>query len=182
MKLKAKEIIAERQGLFHNFNTQADDSQFLELISSIDVQFRAILLKANILNNSHQNDHSNLTSTTCEAFTQQLTNDFSEIISVMDFVNYYGVTKLKERHWRIAKSMYQKYSFSGDIYQAIEKVDMPDSSRLKAVMAINSLLKNIDIYLKEQHFYEFYELCRSKFEPDTIETENNSVGEINTAK
>jgi hypothetical protein len=170
--------------LLKHIKTQADFTGFFTLISSNETEFRNILNSANLLNKGHVDvkKEKKFNMHASKVFAEQLAGDFSVIQGVIDFSKHYGADKLKDRHWDVAKQIFQKYSFSGDLYQAIEKADMSDSHRLKMVMAINSLLKNIDIYFNEIHFYEFYETCRAKFEPDTIETENNSAGEVDTAK
>jgi hypothetical protein len=170
----------EQQRLFDNSETQASDESFFQVISSLDDEFREILKSANILNAYHS--EKSVIPNAFDAFVQQFGNDSSSIVGVVSIAEHYGIEKIKERHWEVAQSIFQKYSFNGQIYQAIEQVEMKDSDRLKMTMAINSLLKNIDIYLKEQHFYEFYEQCRQKFEPDATETENYPVGEVNSTK
>ncbi len=180
-RIKQSENQQFEKRIFDTLKTQANDTEFVNIISGIDDEFRNVLDKTNILNLAHASD-TKFFSNTYQAFVEQIRNDLSTIVLLQSSLKNYGEKILKERHWDIAKSIYQKYSFNGELYQAIEKSNIPDSKKLKMVMAINSLLKNVDIYLQENKFYEFYELCRAKFEPDATETENNSVSNVDSSK
>jgi hypothetical protein len=179
-KLPNIDFIDEKVRLFNNIKTKADDLEYLWLISNITDEFRQVLNEANVLNEGHANIVE--TPNINDAFRQQFNNDLYIVNGAIEFVEFYGRDKITKRHWNIAQQMFNRYSFSGDIYQSIGKTDMSDASRLKMVMAINSLLKNIDIYLKEKHFYEFYELCRATFEPDSLKTEDNTISEVDSTK
>jgi hypothetical protein len=171
------------QRLFDKVDTKGNDDDFYEIVMKFDSDFREILVGSHFLIDSHA-DTVKL-PLAYDAFVQQARNDFQAIL-ICDIAHDEKLKGRqfvpKERHWNIAKDLYKKYSLSGDLFNALMTSTISQDSKKNLLIAITSILKNIQIYLKENHFYEFYELCRSKFEPDTIETENNSVGEINTAK
>jgi hypothetical protein len=168
------------QRLFDQVKTQANDNDFFEIATHFDADFREILVKSNFLIKSH----SDITKLPLayDAFVQQARNDFQAIL-ICDIAYTQGEKFLpKERHWGIVKDLYKKYSLSGTLFNALMTADISQDSKKTFLIGITSLLKNIQMYFTENHFYEFYELCRAKFEPVAIETENNSVGEVDTTK
>jgi hypothetical protein len=166
--------------LFENVQTVASDDNFFQVIKDYDSEFRDILKASHFLNEAHSNETKLPNS--YDAFVQQSRNDLNSVM-IVEIAQEQGETYIpKERHWQVAQHLFQRYSFNGSLYQALNEVKMSDPTRLKLTLAIDSLLKNIDIYFKEKHFYEFYERCRATFEPDPTETEDNSVSEVYSTK